>query len=298
MPNSQAAEQLLKRLIATGGLAVRRSADDEAFWYTSGKPGPFYINTEQIAGRQLAQDVLQRLDDALITDAAAERRAQAIWGILHQAVRADDQYGAAIEALTAYYLDRHARPALISGGERRDWFFSIPMAARLGVPHVMLFKNGEHQVTDHEGNAVRLELRGQRVLHVADIINQASSYVNRWIPILNRAGVHFAETLSVAVRSREGMEKLADQGVSVLSPLTVDRPLFKEAYELGLINAFAYREILHYYESPLDWTRHYIAAMRPARERRLPVKGSEERERHFKAHDPFGLKAEFPAYFV
>ena len=31
---------------------------------------------------------------------------------------------------------------IISGGESRDWIFSIPIAARLRVPHTMIYKDG------------------------------------------------------------------------------------------------------------------------------------------------------------
>lgn len=39
-------EFIIKRLIQTGGLLVRNGYNDLPFWYTSGRPGPFYVNTQ------------------------------------------------------------------------------------------------------------------------------------------------------------------------------------------------------------------------------------------------------------
>ncbi|QHW32836.1 phosphoribosyltransferase [Paenibacillus rhizovicinus] len=299
MTQAKASEILLKRLIATNGLAVRSNEQDDAFWYTSGKPGPFYINTQNIAGQQEAHEVLSRFNAILQADLPLEKRSKAIYEIVDQAVASDEAYEESIDTLLAHYLAHHNPPTLISGGERRDWFFSIPIAQKLNVPHVFLFKNGDYHVTDHEGNAIQLQLSGQTVLHVADIINQASSYLNRWIPILQSTGVDFQKTLSVAVRNQDGVQKLMEKGISVISPLLVDIPLFKEAHDLGLINDFAHHEIVQFYASPKEWTRQYIADSAEHRSSDNDLdKVKDARLQAFKEADPYRLKAEFPLYFA
>lgn len=299
MSNVKTSEILLKRLISTNGLAVRKSIKDEAFWYTSGKPGPFYINTENIAGQNKSNEVLNQFNNILKANLSMEQQSKAIYEAVNQVVISDEAYGASIDSLFEYYLEQSIKPTMISGGERRDWFFSIPLAKKLKIPHIFLFKSGDYHVTDHEGNSIQFELSGHKVLHVADIINQASSYLNRWIPILKRAGAEFSETLSVAVRSQEGIDKLKENNISVISPLVVDISLFKEAYNLSLINEFSYNEITQFYDSPKEWTRQYIAESSVnSYQMFIPDQIKEERIQSFKQNDPYHLKTEIPLFFA
>ncbi|WP_337100675.1 hypothetical protein [Paenibacillus sp. YIM B09110] len=289
---------LLARLIETKGLAVRAGQEDDAFWYTSGNPGPFYINTENIAGAKEAELVLARITSILKESQPRDNQVKEIIALIEQTLQADKQYEAAIDALAEFYLSEQAvLPLYISGGERRDWFFSIPVARRLGLPHIFLFKNGDIWITDHQGQKVEAELTDQRVLHVADIINLASSYVDRWIPMLDKAGVTLTETLTVAVRSKDGLERLASRGVQVTSPLLVDKPLFAEALELQLISPFAYNEIIEYYESPKEWTRTFLTD-RAYSQYRQANEVKRERIHRFQEQDPYELRSEFPSFFT
>ncbi|TCZ69023.1 phosphoribosyltransferase [Paenibacillus albiflavus] len=299
MSDVRVSQLLLERLISTNGLAVRKSMEDDAFWYTSGIPGPFYINTENIAGKNEAIEVLNNLNNILKANQSKEQQSKAILKTVNQVVNADKSYDASIDALLEFYLSQNSNePSMISGGERRDWFFSIPIAKKLKIPHIFLYKNGEYHVTDHEGNSVELDLHNKKVLHVADIINQASSYSNRWIPILKNAGVEFSETLSVAVRSQEGIDKLRENNISVISPLIVDIPLFMEAYNLGLINEFAYNEIGLYYHSPESWTRQFIKGNSINYSLKSNIDNVKDgRIQSFKENDPYQLKNEFPWFF-
>lgn len=300
MSNKSTSEILLERLVSTSGLAVRNSAEDEVFWYTSEKPGPFYMNTEKIAGKVEAGEILQQINKILGDDCGREQMVRAIFDLFVAAVNADPAYKTSIDALAAYYLEqRRDYPAIISGGERRDWFFSIPLARYFQVPHLFLFKNGDLCITDHEGNLAEIDLQDWEVLHVADIINQASSYLKRWIPILRKSGARFTETMSVAVRSEEGITQLREQSVSVISPLLVDIPLFEEACRLGLIGEFALNEIKLFDQSPKDWTAQYIrqvSANAAGQWNEDPVKRA--RIQAFRQEDPYHLKHEFPWYFT
>jgi orotate phosphoribosyltransferase len=297
MTAKRTSQVLLERLIDTNGFAVRKSSNDGAFWYTSGKPGPFYINTQNIAGEHGAEAALEKINHILKADHPKEAQAKAIFEVIQHTIANDESYDNSINALVDYYISHSShKPIVISGGERRDWFFSIPFAKKLNLPHICLFKSGEYLVTDHEGNTIELDVRGSKVLHVADIINLASSYTNRWIPMLKHAGTAFTETLSVAVRSQEGVQNLKANHVSVISPLIVERPLFKEAFSLGLINEFAYNEIISFYDSPEDWTRRFII------ESDLDNSNLNSREMErlevFKKTDPYQLKSELPAFFT
>ncbi|MNI02435.1 hypothetical protein D3C73_553090 [compost metagenome] len=292
-----ASQVLLERLISTNGFSVRESSQDDAFWYTSGKPGPFYINTENIAGEYAIDGVLENITNILKNDLPRELQTKTILELINQLIENDHSYNNAMEALLDYYLSHSTyRPTIISGGERRDWFFSIPIAKKLKIPHIFLFKSGDYLVIDPKGAPIELVLSEQRVLHVADIINLASSYLNRWIPILKNVGAEFTETLSVAVRNHAGIANLQNNHISVVSPLIVDRPLFNEAFNLGLINKFAYDEIIHFYDSPNDWTRSFLSQSKIADDNQLDAV-TKERIKSFKNSDPYQLKSEFPWFF-
>ncbi len=299
MTKPLASRMLLERLIATKGFAVRSFPEDDAYWYTSNKPGPFYINTENIAGEQ-TETMLSAITEVMQADLTHEVRARTICEIVMQEVRNDPGYQGAIDALVDEYRTSSSyRPTVISGGERRDWFFSIPVAAKLGLPHIYLFKSGSYFVTDADGKPLELSLDRQKVLHVADIINLASSYVTKWIPILRSTPAIFDETLSVAVRSQAGIDVLMQHQVNVISPLIVGKPLFAEAFSLGLIPEFAHGEIQLYYDSPVVWTRGYLAGPGGIHGHTVePDARERERIEHFRSTDPYGLKHEFPAYFA
>jgi orotate phosphoribosyltransferase len=294
MSEAGTAQILLERLIATGGFAVRNHKQEDAFWYTSGNPGPFYINTENIAGAQTAEAALNKITHMLKAGLSTAQIAKTVVALINDAVANDAEYRRSIEAITEFYRShRTYEPIAISGGERRDWFFSIPVAARLKLPHIFLFKSGHYHVTDYEGDSTELELRDRNVVHVADIIN-ASSYLERWIPILKTTGAIFTETLTVAVRNSDGVQNLRKHNISVVSPLLVDLPLFAEAHRLGLISPFAYDEISRFYASPKDWTRSFLAEGNIQTSTNMT---KQTRIEQFKQTDPYGLKSEFPAFF-
>lgn len=291
-----ATQVLLERLISTNGFSVRKNKHDDVYWYTSGIPGPFYVNTEYIAGEKEADNALKKINKILGSNSSKALKVSSIFDLIDSIVESDEGYNTSIEALSHFYMsNRNSIPSFISGGERRDWFFSIPIAKKLGIPHITLFKSGDYHVTDFNGNTIEIALENQKVLHVADIINQASSYFERWIPILKNTGVHFSETLTVAVRNIEGFESLKSNNIAVISPLFVDKSLFNEAYKLGLINEFALHEIGQFLESPKEWTKYFLKGNN-IDYANLTIK-DQERINIFKKHDPYHLKNEFPSFF-
>jgi len=259
MNSTLAREGLLERLIRTQGIVVRQSEREEPFWYTSGRPGPFYVQTENIAGNPASGEILRRITETLAAEKTGDDKLQQIWHLVMNAVGRDPEYKKSIDLLTDYLLASGVeKPDVISGGERRDWFFSIPLAAALGVPHAFLLKSGGVWHSNEFGEPVFNTLAGKRVLHVADIINLGSSYTRHWLPTLNRLEAAITHTLSVAVRGQEGVRNLAEAGVDVITPVIVDAGLFEELYRLGLIPNFAREEIGQYFASSQAWTEELL----------------------------------------
>ncbi|UVI33157.1 hypothetical protein [Paenibacillus spongiae] len=98
-----ASKVLLERLIATKGLAVRSSSKHDIYWYTSSIPGPFYFNTQNIAGEHAAGHILEKITNILKDTTARDLQTKAIAAIINQAVMEDPLYRASIDALVDYY---------------------------------------------------------------------------------------------------------------------------------------------------------------------------------------------------
>jgi hypothetical protein len=113
---------------------------------------------------------------------------------------------------------------------------------------------------------------------------------------MSSENVKIHHILVYAVRSQEGIENLMKYNVSVISPLVVDRLLFIEAFNLGLINEFAINEINLFYDSPEDWTRQFLSENNIQNTRLDTVK--RYRIEFFKNTDPYKLKSEFPGFFA
>ncbi len=291
--------RLLQRLIETEAIRVRRDPQDLPFWYTSGRPGPFYINVENLVGPSVG-DILNRITALLATDVDRAAKATAIWAIISDELERDTRYQEAMTLLTDFYRTLETKiPTVISGGERRDWFFSLPLARALKLPHLFLFKDGGQQLVDADGRPLADLRKGTRVLHVSDIVNTSASYFRYWLPTLRALGAVCDETLTVAVRAAEGVNRLEDAGVRVLTPVQFDATVVREAFQLGLITSFARDEIVLYFDSPEQWTRQLLHETGASILNHFAALDDLKRKRacDFITEDPFKLAEEFSEFF-
>lgn len=302
MDGKKLQQRLLERLIRTEAIQVRTSASDAPFWYTSGRPGPFYINVEKIAGQHAVAQILEKINGILISEDSASVKAKQVWDLISARLEADQDYQEAMSLVVDFYRDGNTPlPAFISGGERRDWFFSIPFSQLLKAPHLFLLKNGGYWLLDAYGKPLEqsVSLTGQPVLHVADIINTASSYLRYWLPSLQSLRADFKETLTVAVRSHDGVQALESQGVRVRTPLLMDLSVFSNAKEMNLINSFSYQDIKLYLESPKEWVRVLLQTQGERLIENFATASNLDRSRvqAFVSQDPYQIQNEFPAFF-
>lgn len=292
-------ERLLELLVRTGAIRVRTSENELPFWYTSCIPGPYYINVEKIIGASTARNALDAITEVLSKVSKSTDRVQRIWDIVVKYLHEDAQYNEVISLLVAYHHSiPHSKPSVISGGERRDWFFSIPFSLKLNLPHVFLFKSGDLTTVDVEGNHIS-DWDNTRVLHISDIVNTATSYARHWIPTLNKNGIELSNTFTVAVRGTQGLKELDVLGVNTITPLELSEDVFNSAHENGLINSFSLNEILQYIDSPRLWTREVLKQCGDIMLERFPkLEATQQaRMRSFIQNDPYGLHEEFPFFF-
>ena len=146
----------------------------------------------------------------------------------------------------------------VSGGERRDWFFSLSVAERLGKPSLLIYKDGRTVVLD--GQKLRsVRANDMDVLHVADLVTEASSYVRDWIPAVAAGGGRIAYAANVIDRGQGGLETLAKQGVAAGALMRIDDALFDRLREMGQIDAAQRMVLVEYYRDPHIAMRTFLA---------------------------------------
>lgn len=226
--------------------AVRVCPEGQPFWYTSGKLGQFYINTQFLYGSEAAANsLLKTIEEAC----AGEKLAfyDKVWADISAQLDSCPIYAQLIDLLTeaAAKLDVD----FVSGGERRDFFFSMPVARKLGLGHLSIFKDLSCVYTDKDGvsmDAAQAGLAGKKSVHIADLITVASSYIRAWIPAVESLGARIAYSLAVVDRDQGGSDILAKAGCPLTTLVTIKPELFEQAKALvrvtdaqvALVNSF------------------------------------------------------------
>ena len=241
--------------------AVRVSDPEKPFWYASGTLGPFYVNTHfLIESEKKANELL-----ALIEEAAAGDRTKFLSTILEfvkKQYETSESYKTVINLIVskAKELDFD----IISGGERRDYFFSLMPAYLLGKPHLSIFKDGETYFSENvEETAVKVgegDLSGKVSLHIADLITEASSYTNAWIPSIRGVGAEIKDTIAVIDRLQGGEANLAKEGVNMYTFAKIELSLFDEGVEKGILTQAQRDMVAHFMENPIDYMKAFLIA--------------------------------------
>ena len=215
--------------------AVRVCPEGQPFWYTSGKLGPFYINTQFLYGSEAAANsLLKTIEEACTGEKLAFY--DKVWADISAQLASCPIYAQLIDLLAeaAAKLDVD----FVSGGERRDFFFSMPVARKLGLGHLSIFKDLSCVYTDKDGvsmDAAQAGLAGKKSVHIADLITVASSYIRAWIPAVESLGARIAYSLAVVDRDQGGSDILAKAGCPLTTLVTIKPELFEQAKALGRV---------------------------------------------------------------
>ena len=215
--------------------AVRVCPEGQPFWYTSGKLGPFYINTQFLYGSEAdANRLLAVIEEACAGDKLAFY--DKVWADISAQLESCPIFEKLIDLLCeeAKKMDVD----FISGGERRDYFFSMPVARKLGMGHLSIFKDLSTVYTDKDGVSMPSEqanLAGKKSVHIADLITVASSYIRAWIPAVEALGAKIAYSLAVVDRDQGGSDILAKAGCPLTTLITIKPELFEQAKALGRV---------------------------------------------------------------
>lgn len=246
---------LIPALIQTQ--ALRLAPPGQVCWYTSGTIGPYYINTHYLYGGQARAEELLSFIDAEKGDRQRfplrlQERVEKTWA-------EDEIYRGAIDALVDC-VRQVAGTAFdfVSGGERRDWFFSAMVAARLGKPHLLIYKNLDAD-WHWDGKVEPVEkLEGRAGLHVADLITEASSYARGWIPAIRDRGGVMRWAFNVIDRAQGGAQALDRAGVRAEALLRVDEELFAALCRAGHIDRQQQELLLAYCRDPHHSMKQFL----------------------------------------
>jgi len=215
--------------------AVRVCPEGQPFWYTSGKLGPFYINTQFLYGSEAAANsLLKTIEEAC----AGEKLAfyDKVWADISAQLDSCPIFAQLIDLLTE--AAKKMDVDFVSGGERRDFFFSMPVAKKLGMGHLSIFKDLSCVYTDENGvsmDPAQANLAGKKSVHIADLITVASSYIRAWIPAVEALGAKIEYSLAVVDRDQGGTEILANAGCPLTTLITIKPELFEQAKALGRV---------------------------------------------------------------
>lgn len=242
--------------------AVRACEENKPFWLTSGKIGVYFINSEFLFGGETqANKFIEQIDDFLKDKNTLPQK---VYAVVLEQYNINSTFKHVIDEMKNKILSTTSISEIdyISGGERRDWVFSLMVAKLLGKPHITLFKDQSGLTSDSEFKHTEEtgSITGKKVLHVSDLITTASSYVDYWVPAITKLGGKMTQTLTVVDRMQGGADILAKYGVNTLSMFEVNRDLFKAALDQKCITEKQFEMIEEYMRDPDTTMRNFLIA--------------------------------------
>lgn len=240
--------------------AIKFCEENKPFWYTSGKIGPYFINTHFIYGSENeAKELLSFIDEQLSDKIALPKNV--FEKVLNQ-YKTNEIYKSVIDEMISKIKQNIDINEIdyISGGERRDWFFSNIIAYLLNKPHISIYKDLKAVVSDSKFNKTEpLEkIDNKKVLHVADLITIASSYLRAWIPAIENFEAKMCWSCVVVDRMQGGTEKIKEKNVLPLSLVQVDKSLFEKALELEVINVEQQKMLNNFFDNPDETMKQFL----------------------------------------
>lgn len=240
--------------------AIKFCEENKPFWYTSGKIGPYFINTHYIYGSEDdAKELLSYIDEQLADKMALPKN---VFEKVLKQYNSNQIYKDVIDTMVSTIKENINLDEIdyISGGERRDWFFSNIIAYLSDKPHISIYKDLNAVVSDSKFEETKTldKIEGKKVLHIADLVTVASSYIRAWIPAIENFGAQMCCSCVVVDRMQGGTEKLKEKGILPLSLVKVDKSLFQKALEMNIINE-AQREMLNnFFDNPDETMRNFL----------------------------------------
>lgn len=240
--------------------AIKFCEENNPFWYTSGKIGPYFINTHFIYGSEKeAKELLSFIDEQLANKMSLPKN---VFEKVLEQYNSNKIYKDVIDTMINNIKKNIDVSEIdyISGGERRDWFFSNIIAYLLDKPHISIYKDLNAVVSDSKFEKTKTldKIEGKKVLHIADLVTVASSYIRAWIPAIENFGAKMCWSCVVVDRMQGGTEKIEEKGILPLSLVKVDKSLFEKAVNMNIINKAQQEMLNDFFENPDETMKNFL----------------------------------------
>lgn len=250
-------DRIIKSLFETE--AVRVSDSESPFWYTSGRLGPFYINTHFLLSSEIeALELLTLIETASNSDRLSSPKL--ILDHMRSIYNRSESYRTVIDMIT----EKASKLSFdfISGGERRDFFFSMLPAYFLKKPHMSIFKDFQAVYSSDDFKSCvhsqEIDLSGKTALHIADLVTEASSYTRVWIPVIRESSAQIFNTIAVIDRQQGGGDNLLAEGVTLQTLTQITPDFFKKALKNKNISENQYNTVIDFMKSPSGYMDSFL----------------------------------------
>lgn len=240
--------------------AIKFCEENKPFWYTSGKIGPYFINTHFVYGNEDDAKFLLSFIDEQLSDKMALPK-NVFEKVLNQ-YQTNEIYKNVIDTMIDSIKSNIDIDEIdyVSGGERRDWFFSNIVSHLLNKPHISIYKDLSAFVSDSNFETTNKlnNINNKKVLHVADLVTVASSYIRAWIPAIENLGGKICWSCVVVDRMQGGTEKIKEHGILPLSLVQVDKTLFEKAVQMGVITTSQQEMLNNFFDNPDEAMKNFL----------------------------------------
>lgn len=159
--------------------------------------------------------------------------------------RADTFYHACQDMIKM--VGEHASQiSAISGGESRDWMFSLPVAHGIMRPHVMIYKDGK---------MVGADVSKMTVAHVADLNNEGSSPRDLWVPAIRNNGGYIDQIFFYVDRMEDGLKVMKDLELESRALVPLDAHAWDYLQKHGVVTPNIYISLMERMEDKDSWAR-------------------------------------------
>ena len=242
--------------------AVEVCPENKPFFLTSGLISPYFVNTQYVYGGKQASSDLLSIIDGLLSDRMVLPKK--VFDRVLEQYKSNEIFKNVIDIMIDSINNSVNIDEIdyISGGERRDWFFSNIIAYLLKKPHVTIFKDHETLVSNYDFSTTSQlsDLSNKKVLHITDLVTSASSFTRFWIPAVRDLSGDIVATCYIVDRKQGGTELLANENIKAISLISVDVNLFERALELGIINEASLDMVKKFIDDPYKTMRDFLIA--------------------------------------
>ena len=251
---------LLSYLFKTNAIEI--CPENKPFFLTSGLISPYFVNTQYVYGNKIDASELLSYIDSLLSDRM--NLPKKIFDKVVNQYKSNEIFKNVINIMIETIKSNINIDEIdfISGGERRDWYFSNIIAYLLKKPHITIFKDCETIVSDYNfANTNKItDLSGKKVLHITDLVTAASSFTRFWIPAIRNLGGEMVATCYIVDRKQGGTEIIQNEGIKTISLTSIDINLFQKAFEMNIISEVSLEMLKKYIENPFDTMRNFLIA--------------------------------------